>query len=140
MKYDRYRVLLAIGDGDAVAYTRSGLDWSEKFAGMVAEAAKLKVPSALIDGEAVVFDREGRSSLQARQAALITATPWSCPPVGGHAPRRRAPAAAPITWKEMETIHKPSHFHIGDAAELLNRAASKALARWGRAHEVLSDL
>jgi bifunctional non-homologous end joining protein LigD len=40
----------------------------------------------------------------------------------------------------METIDKPSHFHIGDAAELVKRAASKALSGWGRADQVLPDL
>ena len=70
MKYDGYRVLLAIGGGKAVAYTRSGLDWSDKFAGLVEAAAKLKVGSALIDGEAVVLDAAGKSSFQALQGAL----------------------------------------------------------------------
>jgi bifunctional non-homologous end joining protein LigD len=70
MKYDGYRVLLAVGGGTAVAYTRSGLDWSEKFAGLVEAASKLKVASALIDGEAVVLDADGRSSFQALQNAL----------------------------------------------------------------------
>ncbi len=70
MKYDGYRVLLAVGGGTAVAYTRSGLDWSEKFAGLVQAASTLKVTSALIDGEAVVLDADGRSSFQALQNAL----------------------------------------------------------------------
>ncbi len=70
MKYDGYRVLLAIGGGEAVAYTRSGLDWSEKFTGLITDAAKLKVGSALIDGEAVALDSDGRSSFQALQNAL----------------------------------------------------------------------
>ena len=54
--------------------------------------------------------------------------------------RPEAPVAAPITWKEMETIDKPSHFHIGDAAELVKRASSKALSGWGRADQALPDL
>jgi bifunctional non-homologous end joining protein LigD len=62
--------LLSVGGGEAVAYTRSGLDWSEKFSGLVADALKLKVSSALIDGEAVVLDADGRSSFQALQNAL----------------------------------------------------------------------
>ena len=41
MKYDGYRVLLSVGGGEAVAYTRSGLDWSEKFSGLVDDALKL---------------------------------------------------------------------------------------------------
>lgn len=51
-----------------------------------------------------------------------------------------APVAAPITWKEMETIDTPAHFHVGDAAELVKRAESKALAGWGRASQALPDL
>ncbi len=70
MKYDGYRVLIAVGGGEARAYTRSGLDWSDRFADIVAAAAKLKVKSALIDGEAVVLDGDGRSSFQALQGAL----------------------------------------------------------------------
>lgn len=70
MKYDGYRVLLAVGGGEARAYTRSGLDWSEKFVGLTEAASRLKVRTALIDGEAVVLDAEGRSSFQALQGAL----------------------------------------------------------------------
>ncbi|MCW2397937.1 DNA ligase D [Sphingobium sp. B2D3C] len=70
MKYDGYRLEVAIGDGKARAYTRSGLDWSDKFADIVAQAAGLKVRSALLDGEAVVMDEHGRSSFQALQGAL----------------------------------------------------------------------
>ena len=70
MKYDGYRTQIAIGGGQARAYTRSGLDWSEKFEGIVEAAGKLNVRSALIDGEAVVLEPGGRSSFQALQGAL----------------------------------------------------------------------
>ena len=70
MKYDGYRTLIAVGGGEGRAYTRSGLDWSDRFAGIVTDALKLKVGSALIDGEAVVLDVDGRSSFQALQGAL----------------------------------------------------------------------
>lgn len=70
MKYDGYRLLVAVGGGEARAYTRSGLDWSAKFAPLLEAAAKLKVGSALIDGEAVVLDGDGRSNFQALQSAL----------------------------------------------------------------------
>ena len=70
MKYDGYRLELAVGGGTARAYNRSGLDWSDKFAGLVAAAAALPVRSALLDGEAVVVDEAGRSSFQALQNAL----------------------------------------------------------------------
>lgn len=70
MKYDGYRTLIALGGGEARAYTRSGLDWSDRFAGILKEAARLKVHSALIDGEAVVLEADGRTSFQALQGAL----------------------------------------------------------------------
>lgn len=70
LKYDGYRTLLALGGGEGRAYTRSGLDWSDRFAALIAEAQKLGVRSALIDGEAVVTLPDGRTSFQALQAAL----------------------------------------------------------------------
>lgn len=70
MKYDGYRTLISVGSDEGRAYTRSGLDWSDRFAGIVTDALKLKVGSALIDGEAVVLDADGRSSFQALQGAL----------------------------------------------------------------------
>ena len=70
MKYDGYRTLISVGSDEGRAYTRSGLDWSDRIAGIVTDALKLKVGSALIDGEAVVLDADGRSSFQALQGAL----------------------------------------------------------------------
>lgn len=69
VKYDGYRVLLAVGGGRAIAYTRTGLDWSDRFAEIVAAAARLPGPS-LIDGEVVAFDDQGRPSFSALQHAL----------------------------------------------------------------------
>jgi bifunctional non-homologous end joining protein LigD len=70
MKFDGYRCLIAVGNGKAKAYTRSGLDWSVKFAPLITAAETLKVKSALIDGEAVVLDEDGKSNFQALQATL----------------------------------------------------------------------
>lgn len=70
MKYDGYRTLISIGGDDGRAYTRSGLDWTDRFAAVVADAATLDVASALLDGEAVVLDAEGRTNFQALQNAL----------------------------------------------------------------------
>lgn len=69
-KYDGYRILVAVGGGEASAYTRSGLDWSQRFPSILSDARKLQVRSALIDGEAVVVDADGRSNFQALQNAL----------------------------------------------------------------------
>ncbi|MBC7987111.1 MAG: DNA ligase D [Sphingomonadaceae bacterium] len=69
MKYDGYRCLLAAGGGAAKAFTRKGLDWSDKF-GPIVDAASTLEGSALIDGEIVVLDDEGRPNFSSLQAAI----------------------------------------------------------------------
>ena len=69
VKYDGYRCLLAVGGGNARAYTRTGQDWSHRFAPIVA-AAETVPGSALIDGEIVALDAKGHPSFQALQSAL----------------------------------------------------------------------
>lgn len=68
-KYDGYRLLLAVGDGVATAWTRHGKDWSDKFKALVKAAARLP-GGCLIDGEAVAIDDEGRPSFQLLQSTL----------------------------------------------------------------------
>ncbi|QDX27580.1 DNA ligase D [Sphingomonas suaedae] len=73
MKYDGYRALVAIGKGGPRVYTRSGLDWTDKFAGIAEAAASLPASSALIDGEVVAF-RDGTPDFSTLQDALSTGT------------------------------------------------------------------
>jgi bifunctional non-homologous end joining protein LigD len=68
-KYDGYRLLLAVGDGVATAWTRNGKDWSDKFKALVKAAAKLPA-GCLIDGEAVAIDDKGMPSFQLLQSTL----------------------------------------------------------------------
>ncbi|MEO8454813.1 MAG: DNA ligase D [Sphingomicrobium sp.] len=68
-KYDGYRLLLAVGEGVATAWTRNGKDWSDKFKALVKAAAKLPA-GCLIDGEAVALDEAGRPSFQLLQSTL----------------------------------------------------------------------
>ena len=69
IKYDGYRLLLSVGDGLATAWTRKGLDWSDKFKALVKAAARLPA-GCLIDGEAVALDEKGRPSFQLLQSTL----------------------------------------------------------------------
>ncbi len=69
IKYDGYRLLISVGDGVATAYTRNGLDWSDKFKALVKAASRLPA-GCLIDGEAVALDDEGRPSFQLLQSTL----------------------------------------------------------------------
>jgi bifunctional non-homologous end joining protein LigD len=68
-KYDGYRLLLAVGDGVATAWTRHGKDWSDKFRALVKAAAHLPAGS-LLDGEAVAIDENGKPSFQLLQSTL----------------------------------------------------------------------
>jgi bifunctional non-homologous end joining protein LigD len=70
MKYDGYRCLLAIGGGRARVYTRSGLDWSDKFPEIVEAAGGLEIGSALLDGEIVALDDKGNTGFSALQQAI----------------------------------------------------------------------
>jgi bifunctional non-homologous end joining protein LigD len=70
MKYDGYRCLLAIGGGQAKVYTRSGLDWSDKFPDIAKAASELEIGSALLDGEIVSLSEEGNTSFSALQQAI----------------------------------------------------------------------
>lgn len=72
LKYDGYRCLIAIAGGSVRCYTRSSLDWTDRFASLVPSALALPVDSALIDGEVVVLDNEGHSSFAALQQAMKT--------------------------------------------------------------------
>ncbi len=68
-KYDGYRLLMAVGEGVATAWTRNGKDWSDKFKALVKAAARLPA-GCLIDGEAVALDDNGKPSFQLLQSTL----------------------------------------------------------------------
>jgi bifunctional non-homologous end joining protein LigD len=69
IKYDGYRALAAITPDKVKFYTRSGLDWTKKFASLVPAFLKLKT-HALIDGEVIVEDDHGVSRFGLLQQAL----------------------------------------------------------------------
>lgn len=64
IKADGYRAQLHLRDGDAKVYSRTGLDWTEQFSSIAANAGKLKASSAIIDGEAVVYGSGGLPDFQ----------------------------------------------------------------------------
>jgi bifunctional non-homologous end joining protein LigD len=70
IKYDGYRAIAAVAGHRCRVYTRSGQDWTDKFASVAEALVKLKLDSALLDGEIVVLDEEGRSRFQLLQGAL----------------------------------------------------------------------
>ena len=70
IKFDGYRALVGVSGGDVRVYTRSGLDWTDKFAPLVSAIAALDLPSALIDGEITAPDASGNPSFSALQNEL----------------------------------------------------------------------
>jgi bifunctional non-homologous end joining protein LigD len=70
VKYDGYRLVLALDGGRARALTRSHADWTDRFSPLAAAAEALPASSAILDGEAIVFDEAGVSRFELLQKAL----------------------------------------------------------------------
>src|SRR5262249_11559573 len=70
IKYDGYRALCRLDDRWAQLFTRSGQDWSDKFAPVTRACAALPARAAWLDGEVVVLDADGRTSFEGLHAAL----------------------------------------------------------------------
>jgi bifunctional non-homologous end joining protein LigD len=70
IKYDGYRAIAAVGAGRVHVFTRSGLDWTDKFAQIADALSRLDVDSALLDGEVVALDDKGRTSFEQLQHGL----------------------------------------------------------------------
>jgi bifunctional non-homologous end joining protein LigD len=69
-KLDGYRVLCRIEDANVTVLTRRANDWTQEFANVAAAARMLPCRTALLDGEAVVYDSRGATSFQRLQNAL----------------------------------------------------------------------
>ncbi|MNK15986.1 putative ATP-dependent DNA ligase YkoU [compost metagenome] len=68
IKFDGYRIQIGIGGGRAVLRTRKGLDWSDRFPELAADAATW--PDAVIDGELCALDDDHMPDFGALQAAI----------------------------------------------------------------------
>lgn len=70
VKFDGYRMLAFVSEGNVRLISRNGKDWSAKFAKVVSAVGDLGLATAILDGEIVAVDEQGRSSFQALQKAL----------------------------------------------------------------------
>lgn len=70
LKFDGYRMLCRLDRGKVRFLSRNGKDWTGKFANVEAAAKLLPVGSAILDGEIVVVDAQGKSSFQSLQRAM----------------------------------------------------------------------
>jgi bifunctional non-homologous end joining protein LigD len=70
IKHDGYRIQARINGRETRLFTRKALDWTARFRSIADALAGLGLGSALIDGEIVVEDEKGISSLNNLQADL----------------------------------------------------------------------
>src|SRR5438046_5348497 len=70
IKYDGYRVGCVIRGGTVRLWSRRGNDWTRRFPEIARAAGKLRVRSALFDGEIAGLLPDGRTSFQALQNSL----------------------------------------------------------------------
>lgn len=70
IKFDGYRAIVAAAGQNVAIYTRSGLDWTDKFAPLVAHIAALHLPPCLIDGEIIARNDQGNPDFSKLQAVL----------------------------------------------------------------------
>ncbi|PDS72384.1 non-homologous end-joining DNA ligase [Rhizobium phaseoli] len=70
VKWDGYRLAVHIEPKGVRILTRGGHDWTARFPAILAAAKRLPVSTAILDGEAVVFDEQGRSDFGRLQQSL----------------------------------------------------------------------
>ncbi|MBX3477653.1 MAG: DNA ligase D [Brevundimonas sp.] len=71
IKFDGYRIQIAVGGGRATLRTRKGLDWSDKFPALAEQAADW--PDAVVDGELCALNADHAPDFSALQAAISEA-------------------------------------------------------------------
>ncbi|HEY1879147.1 MAG TPA: DNA ligase D, partial [Caulobacteraceae bacterium] len=70
IKYDGYRTLVFFEGGAVRLITRNGHDWTSRYSALAKAFEKLPCKTALIDGEVVVQDARGVTSLNLLEQAL----------------------------------------------------------------------
>jgi len=70
VKFDGYRMLAFVEAGNVRMLTRNGLDWTGRMGAVADAIGKLKLDSAILDGELVALREDGVSSFSDLQAAL----------------------------------------------------------------------
>lgn len=70
VKWDGYRLAVHVEPSGVRILTRGGHDWTHRFPGIATAAKRLDVSTAILDGEAVVLDEQGRSDFNRLTASL----------------------------------------------------------------------
>ena len=70
VKFDGYRALAATSGDDVRIFSRNGKDWTHRYPSIARALATLGLDRALLDGEVVAVDKDGRPDFSALQQAL----------------------------------------------------------------------
>jgi bifunctional non-homologous end joining protein LigD len=74
IKFDGYRILCRISNGEISLITRNRQDWTERLSFFAPAATELPVEHALLDGEVVALNENGTTNFQLLQNSLSTHT------------------------------------------------------------------
>jgi bifunctional non-homologous end joining protein LigD len=70
VKWDGYRIVATVVDGDVRLWSRNGIEWTQKIPELAKAVASLKLDSAQLDGEMIVPTESGSSDFNALQGRL----------------------------------------------------------------------
>jgi bifunctional non-homologous end joining protein LigD len=70
VKWDGYRILAAIADGEVKLWSRNALPWNDRLPDIVQSLQSVGLQSAQLDGELIALDSRGHSDFNGLQATL----------------------------------------------------------------------
>lgn len=126
IKHDGYRLLIRKREGDVRIYSRRGMDLTRRYPRIVEGARRLKVSSALLDGEGIVYDSQGMPNfdlMHARQHDhAVSLVAFDLLELDGDDVRQRSLAErkkrlAKLLARSVEGIEYNEHL-TGDGAEI----------------------
>ncbi|RVL83941.1 ATP-dependent DNA ligase [Sinorhizobium meliloti] len=97
IKWDGYRIRVHVETGRIRVLTRGGYDWSHRFPSIFDAARELGPASMILDGEACLFDEQGRSDFNLLQSSL------------GAVGRRSGNLVSPATMMAFDLIYFDGH-------------------------------
>ncbi|MBK5259398.1 MAG: DNA ligase D [Thermoanaerobaculia bacterium] len=125
-KYDGFRAIAAIVDGEVAVWSRNELDLAPRFPHVAAALAKLKLPDVVLDGEIVALDEYGAPRFQLlqqgeQQKMFVFDILW----LDGH-DLRKLPYTSRRELLEKSLRRPPAQISI---SQILHQPGAEALAR-----------